>query len=72
MARSLAICVGFAGSEMSKRYAEPDRKPLSSSQYAPTMAVVSLIATEPPNNSFAAPSSGRSLKSCRPVVVSKR
>ena len=57
---------------VSNRYAEPELEPLSSSKKAPTMAVEPLIATETPNQSSAAPSSGRSLAICQPVVVSNR
>ena len=62
-ARSLKSWTGLAGSEMSKRYAEPDSGPLSSSRLAPTIAVAPPIATDTPNQSSAAPSSARSLAS---------
>jgi hypothetical protein len=50
----------------SKRYAEPEAVPRSSSASAPTIAVASLIATEKPKVSSSAPSSGSSLKSGSP------
>ena len=48
-----------------KTYAEPELGPLSSSRYAPMTATSSpggpLMETDPPNQSPAAPSAGRSL-----------
>ena len=67
--RSLAICWPDV---VSKRYAEPESMPLSASCQAPTIAVVPLIDTSMPNSSPAAPSIGRSLAICWPVVTLKR
>ena len=49
---------------ISKTNAVPDSGLFSSSAYAPTTAIPSLIATEIPNKSLAAPSSATSFANC--------
>jgi hypothetical protein len=56
----------------SKRYAEPDLVPLSSSNRVPTATIVPSIATESPKSVLFVPSPGMSLNVGVPVAASNR